>query len=66
MSIEELAHVAAKFTGYRGEIRFDSGELDGALCKWMGSKILNKMGWEQKIDLRVPIKKRLLKQAFRY
>jgi GDP-L-fucose synthase len=51
VTINELAHVVAKATGYTGKICFDPSKPDGAPRKWMDSGRLNHLGWVPKVTL---------------
>jgi GDP-L-fucose synthase len=51
VSINQLAQLIRKITGYSGKIRFDSSKPDGSARKLMDSSKLIRMGWSSKIDL---------------
>ncbi|MDB4593898.1 GDP-L-fucose synthase [Paracoccaceae bacterium] len=51
VSIMELAHMVAKITGYRGQIKTDGNQPDGALHKLMDVTRLKSLGWQAKIAL---------------
>ena len=49
--INELAHAAAKATGYTGRIEFNPSNPEGAPRKWMSSERLNQLGWRPECHL---------------
>jgi GDP-L-fucose synthase len=51
ISIRELAELIKKIVGYKGIIEFDSTKADGPLKKLTDIKLINKLGWNAKIDL---------------
>lgn len=51
VTINELAHVVAKTTGYKGRIKFDPSKPDGTLRKLISSERLNQLGWKPECDL---------------
>lgn len=51
ISIGDLAHLVAKVTNYKGEIRFDASKPDGASRKLMDVSRLKKLGWTASIGL---------------
>ena len=51
VTINELAHVVAKVTGYKGRIKFDPSKPDGTLRKLISSEQLNQLGWKPECDL---------------
>jgi GDP-L-fucose synthase len=51
LTIKQLAETIAKVTNYQGTIEFDTTKPDGPPRKLMDSTRLNKLGWQQKIDL---------------
>lgn len=55
VSINQLAQLIKKVTGYVGDIRFDSSKPDGAPRKLMNSSKIINMGWCSNIDLKVGI-----------
>ena len=57
ISIKQLAILIAKFVGFKGKIIFDKKSPDGTFRKNLDSKIINKLGWTYKIDLRYGLKK---------
>jgi GDP-L-fucose synthase len=52
VTIAEAAQTIAQVVGYSGNITFDSTKPDGTPRKWMDSSLVNKLGWQAKIDLR--------------
>ena len=52
VSINQLAQLIKKVTGYGGEIKFDISKPDGSQRKLMNSSKLMDMGWSSKIDLK--------------
>lgn len=51
VTIEELAQVIARATGYHEKIIFDTNKPDGAPRKWINSKRLNSLDWHQRLIL---------------
>lgn len=51
VTINELANVVARVTGYQGKIVFDSSKPDGVSRKWMESTRLKKLGWRALTDI---------------
>jgi GDP-L-fucose synthase len=51
VSINQLAQLIKRVTGYGGKIRFDPTKPDGSARKLMNSSKLIRMGWSSKIDL---------------
>ena len=51
ITIRELAETIGGVIGYQGNIEFDSTKPDGTPRKLMDSSRLNKLGWQQKIEL---------------
>ncbi|MEC3912782.1 GDP-L-fucose synthase [Sphingobium sp. CR2-8] len=52
ISIEELAHLIADVTGFKGRITFDPSKPDGTMKKLMDVTRLSRMGWRAQIDLK--------------
>ena len=50
-SIMELASIVAKFTGYTGEIKWDSSKPNGTPRKVLDSSLANRLGWYSRISL---------------
>jgi GDP-L-fucose synthase len=55
LTIAELAAIVADVTGYRGEIRWDSGKPDGTPRKQLNVGKLRGLGWAPSVDLRTGI-----------
>lgn len=51
ITINQLAHLVAETTDYKGKIGFDFTKPDGAPRKWIDSSRLMRLGWKAKIDL---------------
>lgn len=51
ISIRELAELIKKIVGFRGIIKFDITKADGPLKKLTDIKLINKLGWNAKIEL---------------
>ena len=51
VTITELAKAVGEAVGYQGSIGFDVSKPDGALCKWVNSSKLNRLGWQAKVGL---------------
>ena len=51
ISIELLANMIAKVTGYEGKIIFDSSKPDGTPLKLMSSDKLKSIGWRPEVNL---------------
>lgn len=51
ITIEELAELIARVTGYKGEIIFDSGKPDGTPSKLLDSTLINNLGWQAKTSI---------------
>ncbi|MFE1231857.1 GDP-L-fucose synthase family protein [Streptomyces sp. NPDC059442] len=52
LTIRELAAVVADVTGYRGEVRWDTGKPDGTPRKLLDVSRLHALGWKPAIGLR--------------
>jgi GDP-L-fucose synthase len=59
IEIGELALLIKKITGYKGEIRHDTGKPDGTPRKLLDVGRLSEKGWTAKIGLEEGIKKTL-------
>jgi GDP-L-fucose synthase len=57
ISISELAEKLKMITGFRGEIRYDTGKPDGMARKLLDVSRINAMGWEAKITLEEGLRK---------
>lgn len=51
VSIEQLAHLIAKVTGFKGRVSFDLTKPDGTMRKLMDVSRLGAMGWKPQISL---------------
>ncbi len=51
ITIAAMAQAVAQAVGYPGQITFDATKPDGSPRKWMDSTLLNKLGWQAKINL---------------
>lgn len=56
ISILNLAHLIAKISGYKGDIKFDHSKPDGTPRKLMDVSKLNSLGWKANISLEKGIK----------
>jgi nucleoside-diphosphate-sugar epimerase len=56
VSIDELARMVAKITGFEGEIVFDASKSDGTMRKLMDSSRLSAMGFTPSVELETGIK----------
>lgn len=56
VSIGELAKLIAEAVGFKGRIEFDLSKPDGTPRKLMDSNLLNKLGWQAKINLTEGLK----------
>jgi GDP-L-fucose synthase len=52
VTIKELAEAVGKAVGYKGDITFDTTKPDGTPRKWMDSGLLNRLGWQAKVNLQ--------------
>ena len=57
ISIEDLAKKISKVIGYKGEIKFDKNNPDGAPRKLMNSSKINQLGWKSKTSLNKGLKR---------
>jgi len=51
ITIHDLAVLAAKVSGFRGGIDWDSGKPDGTIRKLLDSSLIGSLGWYPAIDL---------------
>ena len=52
LTIKELAETIKEVVGYDGKINFDSTKPDGVQRKLLDSKLINKLGFKSKINLK--------------
>jgi len=57
ITIKELAKAIAQVTGFTGKIDFDCTKPDGPKRKLIDSSLLNRLGWESKINLEQGLRK---------
>ena len=57
ISISELAELLKEFTGFNGEIIYDSSKPDGTPRKLLDVSKINKLGWTAETSLKEGIKK---------
>ena len=57
ITINELATIIKKVTGFEGDIQFDLKKPDGSPQKLMDSARLNQLGWFAKVDLESGLNK---------
>lgn len=57
ISIKDLAKIIKKVIGFKGKIKFDTTKPDGNSRKLISSKLINKLGWKKKINLKQGISK---------
>ena len=62
IKIINLAKMISKFSNYNGIIRFDKRFPDGTYKKNLNSKIIKKLGWKPRINLKNGLKEVILKQ----
>jgi GDP-L-fucose synthase len=55
VSIKDLANIVAHAIGYKGEILFDTGGLDGTPRKIMDNSKIESLGWKPRITLKTGI-----------
>lgn len=51
LTIQQLAELIQKVTGFRGQILFDASKPDGTMRKLLDVSKLEKLGWKSKIEL---------------
>lgn len=56
ISIAELAELISEISGYKGKIHFDDSKPDGVLRKLIDSSLINSMGWEKSVDLKIGLR----------
>ncbi len=52
LTIKELSQIIKEVVDYQGYIDFDTSKPDGTPRKFLYSKLLNNLGWHNKISLR--------------
>ncbi len=52
ISIKELALLIKDIVGYKGQLDFDTSKPDGTPQKLLDVSVLNKIGWQARIDIR--------------
>jgi GDP-L-fucose synthase len=52
VTISELAELVSEVVGYKGELKFDNGKLDGTPRKLLDSSKLNSLGWMPRVNLK--------------
>jgi len=57
LTINELAHMIKKITGFKGKVNFDSSKPDGPKRKLLDVSRLKKMGWSYSIELEEGLKR---------
>ena len=62
IKIINLAKMISKFSNYGGIIKFDKRFPDGTYKKNLNSKIIKKLGWKPRINLKNGLKEVILKQ----
>ena len=62
IKIINLAKMISKFSNYTGVIKFDKRFPDGTYKKNLNSKIIKKLGWKPRINLKNGLKEVILKQ----
>ena len=62
IKIINLAKMISKFSNYDGIIKFDKRFPDGTYKKNLNSKIIKKLGWKPRINLKNGLKEIILKQ----
>ena len=63
IKIINLAKMISKFSNYNGIIKFDKRFPDGTYKKNLNSKIIKKLGWKPRINLKNGLKEVILKQS---
>ena len=62
IKIINLAKMISKFSNYNGVIKFDKRFPDGTYKKNLNSKIIKKLGWKKRINLKNGLKEVVLNQ----
>ncbi len=57
LTIKELAEITKNEIGFEGEVNWDSNKPDGTFKKQLDVSLMNKLGWNYKINLNEGIKK---------
>ena len=55
-SIEQIARIIQKITGFEGELVFDTAKPDGTMRKMLDVDKINELGWHPAIDLEEGIR----------
>ena len=63
IKIINLAKMISKFSNFSGTIKFDKRFPDGTYKKNLNSKIIKKLGWKPRINLKNGLKEDILKQS---
>ena len=63
IKIINLAKMISKFSNFSGIIKFDKRFPDGTYKKNLNSKIIKKLGWKPRINLKNGLKEVILKQS---
>ena len=63
IKIINLAKMISKFSNYSGIIKFDKRFPDGTYKKNLNSKIIKRLGWKPRINLKNGLKEVILKQS---
>ena len=56
VTIKKLSNIISNVVGYKGKIVFNSKYPDGTPRKVVDSKIMRKIGWKHKVDLKTGLK----------
>lgn len=56
VTIKDLANMIKEVVGYEGDLIFDESMPDGNPRKLLDSSIINNLGWESSIDIRMGLK----------
>jgi GDP-L-fucose synthase len=57
LTINELAHMIKKITGFKGKVNFDISKPDGPKRKLLDVSRLKKMGWNHRVELEEGLKR---------
>ena len=63
IKIINLAKMISKFSNFSGKIKFDKRFPDGTYKKNLNSKIIKRLGWKPRINLKNGLKEVILKQS---